>query len=551
MKGYQALAAALVAEGVDTVFGLLGNGVLQLARHLSDHHRVRFVAARHEEVAVGMADGYSRATGKLGVAIICYGPGLANASAALLAARMSNSRILVVVGAGFGVDPHNNMSFDQPPLLHATIGAVEELTSPATLAARVRGGFQHVRHGKGPIALHFPLSDAEMPADWLYRPGAPLAAHAAAPPAPREIDILGSRLQAARRPVILAGMGAWRAGAGDALRLAAARSGALIATTLPTKNWLIEDTFTVGLSGGFSSADAVELLATADLLVAFGASLNDYTFGHGLLYGAADIVQIDRDPTAFGEYRPVAQAIIGDARLTAEALAAALPKTPPATWRDEAMARRIAAIDRWRGLDLTERPGVANPRAVVAAIDRHAPSDRILVTDIGLFIGVPMAHMRVPTPDDMVLPIMLGRVGCGLPVAMGAALGRPDRMVTLFVGDGGMMASINALDTLAAFRLPVLVVVMDDAGLGAERRLFDLAGQTSTVADHVTPDLVALSGVYGIPAVRVTSSADAEGALAEYSGDGPLLLHVIVDRDVPTTEMDAAYYTRPKTGPGR
>lgn len=548
MKGYEALAAALVAEGVDTVFGLLGNGVLQLSRHLADHHGVRFVAARHEEVAVGMADGYARATGKVGVAIICYGPGLANASAALLAARMSGSRVLAIVGSGFGVDPHNNMSFDQPPLLHATIGAVEELASPATLAGRVRAGFHHVRHGKGPIALHFPLSDADMPADWRYAPDAPVAPRPATPPDAEQIGALAERLSSAKRPVILAGMGAWRAGAGDAIRALAARSGALIATTLLTKNWLAEDPYTVGLSGGFSTADAVELLSMADLLVAFGASLNDYTFGHGLLYRGAEIVQIDADPAAFGEYRLVTQAIVGDARLAAEALNAALPPKPSSTWRDEAMAERIGAIDRWRGLDTQERPGAANPRAVVAAIDRDAPADRMLVTDIGLFIGVPLAHMRVPTPDDLVMPIMLGRVGCGLPVALGAALGRPDHVAILFVGDGGFMASTNALDTLATLGAPVLVVVMDDGGLGAERRLFDLAGQTSTIADHRTPDLVALAGVYGIAAARVASAADAEAALAAYDRSGPLLLHVIVDSSVPTTEMDAAYYTRPKPG---
>ena len=545
MKSYEALAAALAAEGVDTVFGLLGNGVLDLSRELADRHGIRFIAARHEEVAVGMADGYARATGRIGVAIICFGPGLANAAAALLAARMSGSRLLAIVGGAIGAEPHNNMSYEQVPLLKASIGEVVEAVSPATLKRDLSRCLAHLRHGQGPVALHYHGGRQDMPADWTWTP-APARLSPPLAPRPEDIDSLASRIMTAERPLILVGRGLFLADGKSAAHALAEASGGLLATTLLTKNWLDDDPFCAGLSGGFSAREAAHILNEADLVVALGASLNDYTFGHGLLYRNARIVHVDTSPAAIGDYRQPDLAVLGDARLVAEGLIERLGHIQRPGWRDAAMATRIAGIDRWEGLDMAEGQGGANPRRIVEVADRRLPRPRLLSTDIGLFMAVPAAHMSVASPADIIFPWQLGRVGCALAISMGAAIGRPDAVAACFVGDGGMMASMNALATLAEYRLPVVVFVMDDDGLGAERRLFQLAGVTSAVADQTTPDLVAIAHAHGLTAVRVTNSIALDEYLASTpSGQAPLLVHVKIDSAVPTTEMDAAYYTRP------
>jgi thiamine pyrophosphate-dependent acetolactate synthase large subunit-like protein len=543
MKSFEALAAALAAEGVDTVFGLLGNGVLDLSRELADRHGIRFVAARHEEVAVGMADGYARATGRIGVAIICFGPGLANAAAALLAARMSGSRLLAIVGGAIGAEPHNNMSYEQVPLLKATVGEVVEAVSPATLTRDLSRCLAHLRHGQGPIALHYHNGRADMPDGWHWTP-APV--REAPPLTPRDEDVaaLAGMIRAAHKPVILAGRGLFLADGKAAASALAEAAGGLLATTLLTKNWLDDDRFCIGLSGGFSAREAARILNEADLVVALGASLNDYTFGHGLLYRGARLVHVDVNPAAIGDYRQPDLAVLGDARLVAEALTHRLGTTPRPGWRDEAMAARIAGINRWEGLEMAEGQGAANPRRIVEVADRLLPKPRLLTTDIGLFLAVPAAHMSVASPSDILFPWQLGRVGCALAISMGAAMGRPDAIATCFVGDGGMMASMNALATLAEYRPPVVLFVMDDDGLGAERRLFQLAGVESSVADQRTPDLVAIAQAHGLEAVRVETSAALEAHLAT-PPSGPLLVHVKIDSAIPTTEMDAAYYTRP------
>ena len=143
--------------------------------------------------------------------------------------------------------------------------------------------------------------------------------------------------------------------------------------------------------------------------------------------------------------------VLGDAKAAAQALLMSIDrKIEHPEWRGDAMAKRIKATDRFKDCDMAERPGRANPRRVVDACDRLLPKNRVVLTDIGLFMGVPAAYMTVPTPGDIVFPWQLGRVGCGLPVALGAAVGRPDRVVAAFLGDGGMMAAMNALDTVKA-----------------------------------------------------------------------------------------------------
>jgi thiamine pyrophosphate-dependent acetolactate synthase large subunit-like protein len=543
MKSYEALAAALAAEGVDTVFGLLGNGVLDLSRELADRHGIRFVAARHEEVAVGMADGYSRATGRIGVAIICFGPGLANAAAALLAARMSGSRLLAIIGGAIGAEPHNNMSYEQVPLLKASIGEVVEAVSPATLTRDLSRCLAHLHHGHGPIALHYHNGRAEMPEGWCWTP-APVRATPPLAPRAEDVEALAGMIEAAERPVILAGRGLFLADGKAAASSFAEAAGGLLATTLLTKNWLDDDPFCIGLSGGFSAREAARLLNEADLVVALGASLNDYTFGHGLLYRGARLAHVDVSPAAIGDYRQPDLAVVGDARLVAEALSARLGHVARPGWRDAAMAARIAGIDRWEGLEMREGAGAANPRRIIEVADRLLPKPRLLTTDIGLFLAVPAAHMSVQSPADIIFPWQLGRVGCALAVSIGAAIGRPEAIATCFAGDGGMMASINALATLAEYRPRLVLFVMDDDGLGAERRLFQLAGVQSAVADQRTPDLVAIAQAHGVDAVRVQSAAELEAYLAAPLS-GPLLVHVKIDSAIPTTEMDAAYYTRP------
>ena len=554
MKASEAIVAALIAEGVDTVFGLIGGGVDLLAAQMADHSAIRFVKVRHEEVAVGMADGYARAPGKVGVAVVDSHPGLANASAAMLAARMGASPVLVLFPYSLSNSRYDyalpnrqlNQNYDQAPLIEATIGAWDVIRSPASLSTDIALAFRRLRQSRGPLALGVVDQDAAMPADWAYAPKR-LSHVEAVTVVPPQDDVarVAALLRAAKRPVLLAGRGAYRSGAREALIALADRSGALIATSLLAKDWFRDYPYAVGLSGGFAIDDAFAVLREADLLVAFGASLNDYTMGHGRIYKDAKIVQVDANAAAINEYRDVDLAVIGDARVTAQMLTTGMERLDRPDWHGTAMAKRIAGFDRWRGLDMAESTKGANIRRVVDALDRLAPAERMLCVDIGLFMGVPSPYMTVQSPGDIVFPWALGRMGVALPVAAGAAVARPDKLMIVFVGDGGIMAAINAIDTLRSEKIPILIVVMDDGGFGAERRIFQLHDVDATVDDYSTPPLEKIARTFGLDAFTVTSGREMERILRAHDPrKRTTLVHVVMDRSVPATEMDRAIYNR-------
>ena len=552
MKGFEALASALVAEGVDTVFGEISGGVDRLSSVLNAKHGIRYVKVRHEEVAVGMADGYHRATGKIGVAIVGAGPGLFNGCAPMMAANMAKSKVLVVAGGhNPDSDRHGPMLTDQPPLFEATIGAYQNMRSMATLSEDVALAFRHLKMGRGPIALQFPfyVANGNVDDDWSYNPqGLSDVESVLTQPKPGDIDDLAALIDNAQRPVILAGRGAWLADAKAALVELSDRIGALLTTSLLARDWFTGNPYNLGVSGGLSTSEAAEILEQTDLLIAFGATLNDSTLRRGALYPNATFAQIDINPAAFNDINPIEKAVLGDAKATAQALLMRMDRTiNRPEWRSQTMAQRIASIDRFKGCDLAERPGLANPRRVVEACDRLLPKNRLMLTDIGLFMGVPAAYLTVPTPGDIVFPWHLGRVGCGLPVALGAAVGRPDRVVTAFLGDGGMMAAMHALDTVKAVDGPLAIIVMDDGGFGAERRIFEQNNDDTATANYVTPDLAAVAQAYDLAGYKVTSGAEMENVLRDHDfTKSAALIHVVFDYESEPIEMINAGWARPR-----
>ncbi len=543
MKGFEALAMALVAEGVDTVFGEIAGGVDRLSSILHAKHKIKYVKVRHEEVAVGMADGYASATGKIGVAIAGSGPGLSNCGAPMLAARMNKSPLLVIAGGhGLGSDRHGNMLTDQPPFLKATIGAIQDCRTPATLSEDVALAFRHLRLGRGPIALHLigSVVSADMPEGWTYEPkGLSVVERTLPVPTAADIQDIVERIRKSKRPIILAGRGAHLSGAKAALLELSERIGALLTTSLLARDMFAESPYSLGVSGGFAYEEAAEIMKECDLLIAFGARLTSHTLSYGKVYTDAEMIQIDIDAAALEDTYAMDKVVQSDAKEAAQALLLSLKKIDRPNWRGPDMVKRIKAINRFKNRDLKELPGKANPRLVVDACDKLLPKDRIVSTDIGQFLGVPASYMTVQSPADIVFPWQLGRVGCGLPVALGAAIGRPDRLVVTFLGDGGMMAAMHALDTLKAENVPMVIVVMDNAGFESERWIFKKTGDDMWTANYDTPDLAQIAKAFGIDGYRVTSSAEMVELLKSKDfRHRTSLIHVVVDTITYPTEME-------------
>ena len=321
------LAATVVGRtlaelGVRQVFGVVGSGNFHVTNALVDGG-ARFVAARHENGAATMADAYARMSGTVAALSVHQGCGLTNALTGITEA--AKSRTPLVVLAAEATSPSSNFYVDQRAIA-AAVGAIpRRLTSPEAAAAEAAAAYWTARDERRTVVLNLPLDvQAAEVAGASVRPAEPPV-----PDVPIDGEGVGrlvDALAAARRPVFIAGRGARGAGCREALERLAQRAGALLATSAVANGLFEGNPWSLGISGGFATPLAGELLRGADLVVGWGCALNMWTTSHGALIGPeAPLVQVDVEPDALGRNRPISLGVVGDVRATATAAAASLP----------------------------------------------------------------------------------------------------------------------------------------------------------------------------------------------------------------------------------
>jgi thiamine pyrophosphate-dependent acetolactate synthase large subunit-like protein len=344
----------------------------------------------------------------------------------------------------------------------------------------------------------------------------------------------------AERPLILAGRGAL--GAREELEALGAQTGALLATSAVAHGLFAGLPYALGIAGGFSSALAAELLPQADVVVAFGATLNGWTTRHGALIGpGARVVQVDIEADAIGANRPVDVAVLGDAALTARALTVALHDA--AGWRTEQIAARIAH-ERWRDEPYADAGTDAyiDPRTLSIALDDLLPAQRTVAVDSGHFTGWPSFFLGVPDARSWLFVNAFQAVGLALGNAIGAAVARPERLTVAAVGDGGAFLALAELETAARLGLRLLVVVYDDAAYGAEVHHFRTLGEEVSLAQFPDADLAGIARAAGAEGVTVRRTADL-AAVGDWlqRGTGPLVLDAKVNPDVCADWLEEAF----------
>lgn len=523
MRVYESLAASLAASGVDTSFGLVGEANIGLATALVRRHRVRYVAARREDSAVAMADGYARATGRIGVATVTHGPGLTNTATALTEAARAGTPLLLLAGAVAPADQTNRQRFDQQRLAETCGAATIEVRDPATAVLELHRALAVCEMEQRPVVLSLPVDVQQAPGPAPLGWQAPVRAHAAAPgPA---IEAAAAALRSAQRPVILAGRGAVLAGARPELERLADATGAILATTLFAKGFFRGNPHDVGVCGGFSSDLAERLISGADCVVAFGASLNRWTTAKGKLLNGT-VIQCDTSSSAIGLWMKPALALIGDASLTAAALSDALAGHRPTGFRDE-----VAPYDPASEFADKSGPSGLDPHPVCVALDRLLPPNRRIVVDVGHFMSVPSRYISVADGRGYLSPSTFGSIGLSLAMAIGAAVADPTRPTACLIGDGGLAMCAGELDTMRRYGLPALVVVFNDSAYGAEVHLSKQYGLPDDLAWFDTVDFAGVARGFGLNGLVVKTLIDLDEALAQ---PRPALLDVRTDARITT-----------------
>jgi thiamine pyrophosphate-dependent acetolactate synthase large subunit-like protein len=473
---YQVLAEDIRALGVDAVFGLMSDDTAVLVVTL-DTIGVRFHGARHENGAIAMAEGYAAASGQLGVAVIGRGPAAANGLHAATYASRTGSPVLIIYGEASVADGAVNIHgpdykrFDAVGVLSAA-GLRTFVATSAGAARRALADAVASAWTGTAAALLLPTNVqlAEIPAAPL---DSPLATAQSAPqplePRPHAIDAAIALLERSRRPLIIAGAGAHRANAREALEHLARRIGAVLITSARGKDMFRDNPFNLGIIGSFSHSAARRMTDQIDCALVFGAGLNFLTTSFGEFVPPVPLIQVDTVRAHIGQWCDADVAVVGDARLVAEQMLEVLPGRPDSDkpFHTEETRRTLAAFDISQDFQAANTAHTVDPRSLGITLDKLLPANRNLVYDSGNFLGI-VPYISVPGPDHFKLTSDFASVGLGFGVALGFARARPDATTVLVIGDGGFIMSMGELETVIREDLPLLIVVMNDCAYGAE-----------------------------------------------------------------------------------
>jgi thiamine pyrophosphate-dependent acetolactate synthase large subunit-like protein len=545
MQVSEAIGGALADRGVDVFFGLVGSGNFTVTNALHAAGAV-YYSARHEGGAVMMAYGYARTCGKIGVVSVHQGPGFTNTLTSLTEAAKSRTPLLVLAADTPAEALWSNFKIDQAALA-TTAGAIaEHVRGTKTAAEDVVRSLRRTQVERRPVVLNIPINvvEAFCADNSLAIPDGPVLE----PPVPSERSAaeVADLLASSDRPVIVAGRGAALAGAREALEALGDQVGALLATSAVGHGLFAGHPYCVGIAGGFSSSLAVQLLSEADVVLAFGASLNHWTVRHGRLFSpSAKIVQVDLDEEAIGALHRVDVGVVGDAAQAAWAIVGELDQRDVRRegFRSKVPAREIATR-RWRDEPYEDR-GTAeyiDPRTLTIALDDLLPMERTVATDSGHFLGYPSMYLAVPDQQGFVFPQAFQSVGLGLASGVGAAVARPDRLCVAAIGDGGALMALGELETAVRYSLPMVVVIYNDAAYGAEVHHFGPMGHPVDLTRFRDTDFAALARAAGAEGITVRGSGDLpplKGWLERR--DGPLVIDAKVNPDVRAEWLEEAF----------
>jgi acetolactate synthase I/II/III large subunit len=532
------LASDLARYGARRCFGLLGTANFRISHALVEAG-VELVSARHECNAASMADAYAKATQELTLVSVHSGPGLTNALTGIGEAAKSRTPLLVLAGDVPTGAVKSNFHVDQAEMVRSVGAVSERIHTPATAREDTLRAVVRALRDRQTVVLSLPTDVQDAPFAGKVAPLALPPAPGPLHPNPEDVRRLVDALASAEHPLILAGRGAVLAGAEAALVALAERSGALLATSICGHGLFAGNPWSVGISGGFASPAADELISESDLIVAFGASLTHWTTKRGkLIARGAVVAQIDVEAARLGYQMPVQHAIQADARVAAQAILAELEKRaigPRAGRRSAEVRKRIDDGDNHNApYQDTSTARCIDPRTLSKAVDAILPKDRAVASDSGHFCGWVPRFLRVPNARASCLSHSFQSVGLGLASAIGLAIANPGALAVLGAGDGGFLMSLADLETAIRLKLRLCILIYNDSSYAAEVHLYRRRGFSIDIVQFPDTDFAAIARGHGARAatVRTLSDLDPVRAWVREGAPGVFVIDAKIDPDL-------------------
>ncbi|WP_439685528.1 biosynthetic-type acetolactate synthase large subunit [Cupriavidus oxalaticus] len=524
LRGAEMVVQALLAEGVTSVWGYPGGAVLPIYDAIAAQDGLRHLLVRHEQAALHAADGYARATGEVGVALVTSGPGVTNAVTGIATAYFDSIPLVVLSGnvptAMIGEDAFQEcdaVGITRPIVKHNFL-----VRDVAQLPVTLKKAFHLARTGRpGPVLVDIP-KDVALAAGTFdypdtieirsYRPA--LDGHEG------QIRHAAKLLRTARRPYLYVGGGAVAAGAAAEVATLARLTNAPVTTTLMALGCFpATDPRFVGMPGMHGTYEANRAMQDCDVLVAIGARFDDRVIGNVASFSATarEIVHIDIDPASIGKRVKPTVPIVGDARRVLRSLISHLCEAPPEAGIRDAWWRDIAAWRATQCLAYQRDAHRIKPQFVIETLCDIAGDDAFICSDVGQHQMWAAQHYRFARPRRWINSGGLGTMGVGLPYAMGVKHAFPDSDVITVTGDGSIQMCIQELSTCRQYDLPVKIVSLNNGYLGMVRQLqhVEYERRYSQSYMEALPDFPALARAYGHVGIQVTKPSDVEPALRE------------------------------------
>lgn len=537
ISGAEILMRALVDEGVTTLFGYPGGAIMPVYDALYDYRKqLNHILVRHEQAATHAAEGYARVSGKTGVCLVTSGPGATNTITGIADAMMDSTPMVVITGQ-VGAQMLGTDAFQECDVVDITQPISKwayQIRSAKDVAWAVQRAFYIASSGRpGPVVLDFTKNAQIEKAE--YVPGSIdfIRSYVPIPPTDKQSIVEAAALiNEAKRPLVLVGQGVELGNASEELKAFIEKAGLPAGCTLLGLSALPSaHPLNVGMLGMHGSLGANKKTQECDLLIAVGMRFDDRITGKLSTYAKqARKIHFDIDPSEINKNVSVDVAVLGDCKETLPAVTALLHDNAHNAWRE--------SFSEW---DKKETEVVIEPQIhptegplrmgeVVRRVTELTEDKAILVTDVGQNQMMAARYFRFSEKRSMVTSGGMGTMGYGLPAAIGATFGAPQRTVCLFLGDGGLQMTIEELGTIMEQRSPVKIILLNNNYLGNVRQWQHLFFHNRySFTPMMNPDYEKIAEAYNIPALTVTRRADLDNAIQQMlHTDGPFLLQAAV-----------------------
>lgn len=536
MRGGDAIIKALMDKGVDTIFGYPGGTVIPFYDMLYDSD-LRHILVRHEQCAAHAAEGYARASGKVGVCLATSGPGATNLVTGIANAYMDSSPLIAITGQVVS-NLIGNDAFQEVDIMGITMPITKHSYQPKDandIPSIINTSFEIASTGRnGPVLIDVPKEVQEQELDEYVLGTIPTPGYK---PTVRgndkQISKAAEMLKKAERPFILAGGGTILAGASEEVKKLAELIKAPVATSLMGKGIIDEnDDYSIGMLGMHGKQVANQSVNKTDCLLAIGCRFSDRTTGKlEEFLPEAKVIHIDIDPAEIGKNVSVDLPIVGDAKVVLKQLIKELEgsKIDESAWFNSIVDFKKSTIPR---VSYTDIP--LKPQQVIKEIAGAITEDTIVTTDVGLHQMWAAHFLDIAKPRKFISSGGLGTMGFGFPAAIGAKVACPDDAVLAIVGDGGFLMVCQELATIKENDIPVVIAMLNNRKLGMvyqwQNKMYDERYSETDLGN--TPDFVKMAESFGINAERVEDVDKTQEVLSKALKDNEsILLEIIVEKN--------------------